>query len=131
MGDWLDVELTKKYGDDEEEEAEADSAPKGQVVVLTDKTFKSQLAPSEQITLVKFFAPWCGHCKSMAPAWVDLAKDQEDDESIMIAEVDCTTDSATCTDNGVKGYPTIKAFKGTEEIEKYAGARNIAGFKVG
>lgn len=100
------------------------------MVVLTDKTFKSQLAPSEQITLVKFFAPWCGHCKSMAPAWVDLAKDQEDDESIMIAEVDCTTDSATCTDNGVKGYPTIKAFKGTEEIEKYAGARNIAGFKA-
>ena len=99
------------------------------MLVLDDATFKAAIAPPEQITLVKFYAPWCGHCKKMAPAWVELAKIYGDDEGVAIADVDCTQHSGVCSTNGVKGYPTIKAFKGGEEIEKYAGARDISGFK--
>merc|ERR1712007_84692 len=83
---------------------------------LNTKNFKSSIAPAEQVSFVKFFAPWCGHCKKMAPAWVDLAKDLGDDDSVMIAEVDCTVESSVCSDNGVKGYPTLKAFKGGKEM---------------
>jgi len=110
LGDWLDDELAKKYGDNDAEGGDdaADAAPKGEVIVLTDATFKSTVAPPEQVTMVKFFAPWCGHCKKMAPAWVDLAKLMGDDDGVVIAEVDCTQHSSVCSENGVKGYPTIK-----------------------
>jgi len=130
LADWLDEELTKKYGDGEEgEEKEEAAAPKGEVLVLKEANFKSTIAPPEQVTFVKFYAPWCGHCKKMAPAWVDLAKDYGSDDSVVIAEVDCTQESGVCQSNGVKGYPTLKAFKGGEEIEKYAGGRDVASFK--
>ena len=103
---------------------------KGEVAVLNAKTFKSTIAPAEQVTFVKFFAPWCGHCKKMAPTWVDLAKDMAGDDNVVIAEVDCTVDQSVCTDYGVRGYPTLKSFKGGVEIEKYAGGRDLAGFKA-
>ena len=38
-------------------------------------------------TFIKFYAPWCGHCKRLAPAWQELAKFYEQDDSIKIAKV--------------------------------------------
>ena len=66
----------------------------------------------------------------MAPAWVDLAKELGNDESVLIGEVDCTVESSVCQDNEVKGYPTLKAFKGGNLIEKYAGGRDLNSFKA-
>ena len=127
LRDWLDNQLP---GGDEDEADEPAAAPKaGEVVSLTSKNFKSLTAPAEQVSFVKFFAPWCGHCKKMAPAWVDLAKDVGSDDSVLIGEVDCTVESALCQENEVKGYPTLKAFKGGKLIEKYAGARDLNSFK--
>ena len=124
---WLDGQLPG----DEDDVPAAEAAPaKGEVVNLNAKNFKSSIAPAEQVSFVKFFAPWCGHCKKMAPTWVDLAKDLGNDDSVMIAEVDCTVESSVCSENGVKGYPTLKAFKGGKEIEKYAGGRDINSFKA-
>lgn len=65
----------------------------------------------------------------MAQTWVDLAKDQAAVDNVVIAEVDCTAEQSVCQENGVKGYPTLKAFKGGKEIEKYAGGRDMASFK--
>jgi len=126
---WLDGQLP---GDDDAAAGDAEPAApaKGEVVNLNAKNFKSSIAPPEQVSFVKFFAPWCGHCKKMAPTWVDLAKDLGSDDSVMIAEVDCTVESSVCSENGVKGYPTLKAFKGGKEIEKYAGGRDINSFKA-
>jgi thiol-disulfide isomerase/thioredoxin len=39
---------------------------------------------------VKYYAPWCGHCKKMAPAWIELAEYLKDVEDVIIAEVDAT-----------------------------------------
>ena len=126
---WLDGQLP---GDDDAAAGDDEPAApaKGEVVNLNAKNFKSSIAPPEQVSFVKFFAPWCGHCKKMAPTWVDLAKDLGSDDSVMIAEVDCTVESSVCSENGVKGYPTLKAFKGGKEIEKYAGGRDINSFKA-
>merc|ERR1712232_1475249 len=58
---------------------------------------------------IKFFAPWCGHCKRMAPDWEKLADEWASNEVGLVAEVDCTADGkALCDANGVKGFPTLK-----------------------
>ena len=70
---------------------------------------------------VKFYAPWCGHCKALAPDWVTLS---ESDIKIPIAEIDCDAHNPICGANGVRGFPTIKLFNG-ESIYDYEGARSV------
>merc|ERR1712230_166737 len=49
-----------------------DSNP--EVVDLTSSNFQSKVMNSEEVWLVEFYAPWCGHCKALAPDWVKAAK---------------------------------------------------------
>jgi protein disulfide-isomerase-like protein len=71
---------------------------------------------------IKFFAPWCGHCKSMAADWEKLADEWADSEVGIIAEVDCTIETNTPICGGVQGYPTVK-YGDPNALEDYAGAR--------
>lgn len=58
---------------------------------------------------IKFFAPWCDHCKQMAPDWEQLTKAFENSVSTLIAEVDCEEKGAElCKEMGVENYPTLK-----------------------
>lgn len=50
----------------------------GEVNVLTDANADDYLKENASGTLVKFYAPWCGHCKSMAPAYEEAAKKLND-----------------------------------------------------
>eukprot|EP00592_Proboscia_alata_P010950 CAMPEP_0194353394 /NCGR_PEP_ID=MMETSP0174-20130528/1708_1 /TAXON_ID=216777 /ORGANISM="Proboscia alata, Strain PI-D3" /LENGTH=222 /DNA_ID=CAMNT_0039121911 /DNA_START=88 /DNA_END=756 /DNA_ORIENTATION=+ len=78
---------------------------------------------------VKFFAPWCGHCKSMAPDWEKLADEFEGSTTALIAEVDCTEDEnqPLCEANGVKGFPTLK-HGDPSALEDYEGGRTYDDF---
>jgi protein disulfide-isomerase-like protein len=72
---------------------------------------------------IKFFAPWCGHCKKMAPDWEKLAGEWEGNDIGLIAEVDCTTEGKPlCDANGVKGFPTLK-WGDASSLEDYQGGR--------
>merc|ERR1712038_450336 len=79
---------------------------------------------SKGVTFVKFYAPWCGHCKRLAPTWDDLAKAYEGSSKVKIAKLDCTTDREVCTQYGVRGFPTLKLFKDGEIFHDYSGARD-------
>eukprot|EP00299_Pterocystis_sp_00344_P009539 c4049_g1_i1.p1 GENE.c4049_g1_i1~~c4049_g1_i1.p1 ORF type:complete len:295 (+),score=77.64 c4049_g1_i1:1-885(+) len=94
------------------------------VVDLNDETFKATTA--EGYWLVEYFAPWCGHCKKLAPTWEHLAKELKGKANI--AKVDCTTNKQTCSDFGVKGFPTIKLLLNGQEKEAYAGPRSASAF---
>ena len=96
---------------------------------LTTENIESSAAGKTMF--VKFYAPWCGHCKKLAPDWDKLTSDFASSASVLVAEVDCTSASGKplCTASGVKGYPTLKWGQNGEELKDYKGARNYAGMK--
>jgi len=95
----------------------------GSVVSLTPDNYQSETAG--KAVFIKFFAPWCVHCKSMAPAYEKLATSMKSTTSKLIAEVDCTNEKSKqlCTDNDVKGFPTLK-YGNPAALEDYVGGRD-------
>jgi protein disulfide-isomerase A1 len=92
------------------------------VHVLTESTF-SDFIGSNDLVFVEFFAPWCGHCKQLAPEWEKLAAALKD--KVIVASVDCTTEQSVCQEAGVSGYPTLKFFKKGTAVP-YQGQRSLA-----
>ncbi|KAG6890196.1 hypothetical protein C0992_002853 [Termitomyces sp. T32_za158] len=98
----------------------------GQVLSLTDKSFASTLAQGPMF--VKFFAPWCGHCKKLAPVWKQLAHAMKD--KLNIAQVDCEANSALCNAHNVKGYPTLVYISTGGINSEYNGGRKLDQLKA-
>lgn len=91
-------------------------------IELTKDTWDETTAG--KAVFVKFFAPWCGHCKRMKPAWDSLMEDFEDSEDILIADVDCIeAGKSLCEKVGVKGFPTIK-YGSPDDLQDYKGSRD-------
>ncbi|XP_022088900.1 thioredoxin domain-containing protein 5-like isoform X1 [Acanthaster planci] len=119
-----EVKKEEKKVEEKTEEAAADTEPKeSKVVVLTEDNFQEGV--SKGLTLVKFFAPWCGHCKKLAPAFEDLAHKIDDKPGLTAAKVDCTVHKSTCNKYEVRGYPTMLLFKGGQYVEKYSSGRTL------
>lgn len=86
-------------------------------------------ATAGKTIFVKFFAPWCGHCKKMKPDWDKLMDAFADSPTSLVADVDCTTEGKPiCDDNGVKGFPTLK-FGDPSALEDYKGGRDYDSLK--
>ncbi|XP_071952911.1 protein disulfide-isomerase A3-like [Antedon mediterranea] len=97
------------------------------VLELSDSDFVSEIGRHD-IILVEFFAPWCGHCKKLAPEYeIAATKLKSADPPVALAKVDCTASKDTCAKYGVSGYPTLKIFRGGEMSADYSGARNADG----
>lgn len=97
------------------------------VHVLTDANFDSEIRRHD-VALAEFYAPWCGHCKRLAPEYeVAATKLKNDDNPVALVKVDCTTETKVCSKYGVSGYPTLKIFKGGEMSADYQGPREADG----
>ncbi|RLN22703.1 protein disulfide isomerase-like 2-2 [Panicum miliaceum] len=93
------------------------------VVALTESTFEKEVG-QDRGALVEFYAPWCGHCKKLAPEYERLGASFKKAKSVLIAKVDCDEYKSVCSKHGVSGYPTIQWFpKGSLEPKKYEGQR--------
>lgn len=96
-------------------------------IELTPDTWDT--ATAGKTVFVKFFAPWCGHCKAMKPAWDTLMEEYAESESVLVADVDCIgAGKSLCDDVGVKGFPTVK-FGDPTNLEDYKGGRDITALK--
>ena len=98
------------------------------VVTLDTKNFADTLKNRDDDMgwMVKFYAPWCGHCKKLAPTWTELAKSS--DGEFGVGSLDCTTSQPICTQYKIRGYPTLKFIK-DNKMYAYQGARSVEALK--
>ena len=98
-----------------------DKAP---VKVLVGKNFNEVARDENKDVLVEFYAPWCGHCKKLAPIWDELAEKFEDRDDIVVAKMDSTANELP--DIKIQSFPTLKFFpKGGAEVVDYSGERTL------
>jgi len=93
-------------------------------VDLTPENWDDETAG--KTVFVKFYAPWCGHCKKMKPDWDKLMNKFADHPTTMIVDVDCIDGGkGLCDQNGVQGFPTIK-YGDPTDLTDYDGGREYA-----
>ncbi|XP_037606915.1 protein disulfide-isomerase A6 isoform X1 [Sebastes umbrosus] len=98
---------------------------KEDVVELTDDNFDKMVLEGDAVWLVEFFAPWCGHCKSLEPEWAAAASavKEQTKGKVRLGAMDATVHQAVSGRYGIRGFPTIKIFRKGEEPEDYQGGR--------
>jgi len=80
------------------------------VISLTDANFVGTVIGEQKVTVVEFYAPWCGHCKSLAPQYEKAAENLKG--IVQVAAIDCDKYKGAAQEFGIKGFPTIKVFGG-------------------
>jgi len=97
------------------------------VLDLTESNFETEVQRHDMV-LVEFYAPWCGHCKRLAPEYEKAATAlKANDPPVPLAKVDCPANNDLCSKHGVSGYPTLKIFKNGEVSSDYNGPRDADG----
>mmetsp|Transcript_420 Transcript_420/g.553 ORF Transcript_420/g.553 Transcript_420/m.553 type:complete len:358 (-) Transcript_420:436-1509(-) len=100
---------------------------KGAVVDLTPKNF-DKIVDGSMNVMVEFYAPWCGHCKNLAPEYEIVGNTFMEGDDVIIAKVDADAHKDLGGKFGVRGFPTIKWFpKGATEPEDFDGSRSADG----
>merc|ERR1712183_64700 len=96
------------------------------VKILAGSNFAEVALDATKDVLVEFYAPWCGHCKKLAPIWDELGENFKDDDSIVIAKIDMTANELATV--SVPGFPTLKLFKADNTVVDYSGGRTLEDF---
>jgi len=97
----------------------------GPVFVIVGKNYEETVHAEDKHVFVEFYAPWCGHCKSLEPTWNKLGEHFKDNDDVIIAKSDATANEFDDVD--VQGFPTLKFYpKGSDkEIIDYEGGRDL------
>ncbi|KAK1367147.1 Protein disulfide-isomerase [Heracleum sosnowskyi] len=100
-------------------------------VLTLDHTNFSEIVGKHEFIVVEFYAPWCGHCKSLAPEYEKAASVlSSHDPPIVLAKVDANEEAnkELATQFGVQGFPTLKILRsGGKHSQEYKGPREAEG----
>lgn len=121
FGNYDDFEVPSdlNHGHNEEDDEVATFDEKD-VVVLKDRNF-SDFIDENKYVMVEFYAPWCGHCKSLAPEYAAAATELKA-ANVKLAKVDATEENELAENYEVQGFPTVYFFVDGEQIT-YSGQR--------
>lgn len=90
------------------------------VIELTDATFDEEMGINPGLTVVDFWAPWCGPCRMVAPVIQELAEEMEGE--VRFAKVNVDENPEIAQRFQVRSIPTIGFFKGSEPVGAVVGA---------
>ncbi|GLT48242.1 hypothetical protein SLA2020_218780 [Shorea laevis] len=94
-------------------------------VELNSQNFDQLVIKSKDLWIVEFFAPWCGHCKRLAPEWKKAANNLKG--KVKLGQVDCDSEKSLMSRFNVQGFPTILVFGADKDTPTpYEGARTAS-----
>lgn len=96
----------------------------GEPVDLSVASFDRHVGRSDLPVVVDFWAPWCGPCRTMAPAFAQAARNLE--PGFRLAKVNTEEEQALAARFGIRSIPTLALFKDGREVARQAGAMDAA-----
>jgi thioredoxin 1 len=93
----------------------------GKVITVTDDTFVASVEKGEGLTVVDFWAAWCGPCRLVAPIVEQIAEEYAG-KGVRVGKVDVDHNPAVTSRFGVRSIPSILFFKDGKLVETVVGA---------
>ena len=97
------------------------TAPGNTLLQANDETFGETVAQAQEVTLVKFWAPWCGACRKLMPTVKEIAAERESDLSVIAVNVDEAP--RTSASFGVGPIPCLILLKNGREVDRMIGVQ--------
>ncbi len=88
-------------------------------IEINDASFESEVLNSQNVTVVDFWAPWCGPCRKLGPILDEVANEMAG--KIKVVKLNTDENIKTAKDLAISGLPTVMVFKNGEAVERMVG----------
>ena len=95
---------------------------------LTKSNFDTEIE-NNKVSLVDFWAAWCGPCRMLTPTMNELINDYKDESSVCVGKVDTEESPDLAAKYGIRGIPTIIIFKNGKLVERMSGVQSKSFYK--